>query len=90
VTKGRNPGVTLGISQVINPVYLARKRTMRRLKAAELIARNVLANHAKVFRPEAYVDRAGRMRGNWLGFWYLLTGRVDPEIVLRLGQTARL
>jgi GT2 family glycosyltransferase len=85
VTKGRTPGVPLGISQIVNPVYLARKGTLRRLAAARLIVKNVLANHAKAFRPEAYVDRVGRVRGNWLGFWYVLTGRIEPEIILRWG-----
>jgi GT2 family glycosyltransferase len=89
VTYGRNPGILLGISQIINPVYLARKGTMPPLKAARLIARNILANHAKALRPESYVDRIGRMRGNWLGFWFLLIGRIDPEVILKLRQPAR-
>jgi GT2 family glycosyltransferase len=84
VVRGRSPGVPLGVSQILNPVYLMRKRTMRPKKAATLIARNLLANHAKALRPESYVDRAGRVRGNWLGLWYLMTGQIDPEVILRL------
>jgi GT2 family glycosyltransferase len=84
VVKGRSPGVPLGVSQILNPLYMVRKRTMRPMKAAELIARNVLANHARALRPESYVDRLGRVRGNWLGVWFCLTGRTDPELIVRL------
>jgi GT2 family glycosyltransferase len=82
VNKGRSPGFSLGFSQIVNPVYLTKKGTMRPLKAATIMTKNFLANHAKCIWPESYIDRAGRMRGNWRGIWHLVGGRVDPTAVL--------
>lgn len=78
VKKSRSQGVDLGFSQIVNPLYLVRKGTMRYRKAATLIIRNVVANHVKVLRPEPYIDRWGRLKGNWLGFFHLLRGEMDP------------
>lgn len=79
VKHGRTPGYRLGYSQVINPAYLARKGTMRFSFALRLVLRNVLANHIKAFRPEPWIDRRGRLRGNWAGFLDLIMGRLTPE-----------
>lgn len=76
---GRTPGVRLGYSQVINPSYLASKGTMPRYFAARLIVRNFLANHLKCLRPEPWVDRWGRVKGNWIGLADLIRGRLTPE-----------
>lgn len=84
VKTGRTPGLRLGYSQVANPVYLARKGTMRPLRSARLIARNLIANHLRALSPEPWVDRRGRLRGNWLGLAHALSGQLDPEHVLRL------
>ena len=81
---GRSPGVRVGYSQVVNPVYLARKGTMDARYARKIILRNVAANHWHAFRPEPWVDRLGRVRGNWLGMVDLLRGRVRPERILEL------
>ncbi len=78
VKKGRGQGVDLGFSQIINPVYLIRKGTMTPRKALTLMSRNFIANHTKVFWPEPYVDRLGRLRGNWIGILHLLRGKIDP------------
>ena len=78
VKKSRGRGEDLGYSQIINPVYLVRKGTMTWRKALVLIARNLIANHVKVLRPEPYVDRWGRLCGNWTGLLFLLRGEVDP------------
>jgi glycosyltransferase involved in cell wall biosynthesis len=78
VKKGRGNGVDLGFSQIINPVYLVRKGTMTLRKAVTLMSRNLIANHLKVFRAEPYVDRWGRLRGNWAGLLHLLQGKADP------------
>lgn len=79
VKKGRGQGIDLGFSQIINPVYLVHKGTMTLRKALTLISRNLIANHVKTFRPEPYVDRWGRMRGNWVGLLDLLQGKVNPQ-----------
>jgi len=76
---GRTSGVRLGYSQVHNPLYLWRKGTMPRAKALRLMVRNVLSNHARSLWPEPWVDRIGRVRGNWLGFADVLRGRLTPE-----------
>lgn len=79
VKYGRTSGVRLGYSQVVNPIYLVRKGTMSIGFAMRLIVRNVLANHARVFKPEPWIDRAGRMKGNWIGARDVLLGRLIPE-----------
>jgi hypothetical protein len=83
VTRGRSPGLALGFSQIVNPIYLAKKGTMRPAKALKLMAKNFLANHVKAVRPEAFIDRAGRMRGNWIGLLHLLSGKSDPGAIPR-------
>ena len=82
VNKGRSPGKALGFSQIINPAYLVRKGTMRPKKALTLIVKNVLANHAKCLWPEPFIDRRGRLLGNWLGLLHLLQGKTDPKVIL--------
>ena len=84
VTRGRTPGLALGFSQIVNPIYLAKKGTMRPAKALKIMAKNFLANHVKAVRPEAFIDRAGRMRGNWIGLLHLLSGKSDPGAIPRL------
>jgi hypothetical protein len=84
VTRGRTPGVALGYSQIVNPIYLMKKGTMRPAKALNLMAGNLIANHVKSVRPEKFIDRAGRMRGNWLGLLHLLAGKTDPARILQL------
>lgn len=84
IKAARSSGVRLGYSQVANPLYLMRKGTMRRSYSLRLIARNVLANHWRALRQEPWVDRRGRVRGNWLALADALLGRADPERILRL------
>jgi hypothetical protein len=84
VTRGRMPGRRLGFSQIVNPVYLMRKGSMRRSHAITLLLRNLAMNHVRALAPESFVDRRGRVVGNWLGLAHLLSGRADPMTVLRL------
>ncbi len=79
VKHGRTPGVPLGYSQVVNPMYLARKGTMRKAFAARLVLRNLLANHLRWLKPEPWIDRRGRARGNWIGLADVARGRLTPE-----------
>ncbi|MEJ0022938.1 MAG: glycosyltransferase [Alphaproteobacteria bacterium] len=79
---GRTSGKKLGYAQVINPAYLVRKGTMRFSYALPLALRNICANHVKALRPEPWVDRVGRVRGNWIGIGDLLRGRVEPERIV--------
>ncbi len=84
VMRSRTSGVRFGFSQMVNPVYMVRKGTMRRMDAASLLARNFFANHIKALRPEPWVDRWGRVRGNWLGIADILAGRANPRRILDL------
>lgn len=84
VKHGRSSGVRVGYSQVVNPVYLARKGTMRPKYALRIIARNMAANVRRSVRPEPWIDRRGRVCGNWLGLADLLRGRITPERIERL------
>lgn len=79
IKSGRTSGVRLGYSQIQNPVYLWRKGTMPTAKAWRLMARNLATNHLRTLWPEPWVDRIGRVRGNWIGFADLLRGRLTPE-----------
>ncbi len=84
VKHGRSSGVRVGYSQVVNPIYLARKGTMRTKYALRIIARNMAANVRRSVRPEPWIDRRGRVAGNWLGLIDLLRGRITPERIERL------
>jgi hypothetical protein len=81
---GRTSGVRFGYSQVINPLYLGAKGTMKPLSVMKIVGKNILANHARVLRPEPWVDRLGRVRGNWLAIGDLLRGRAHPTRILDL------
>lgn len=75
---GRTSGLRLGYSQIANPVYLMGKRTMSPRHAAPQIMRNLAANAVKVFRPEPWVDRRGRLLGNMRAVADLVRGRLSP------------
>ncbi len=77
-------GQRLGYSQIANPWYLWRKGTMSARFAGRLALRNLVANHAKAFRPEPWIDRRGRARGNRLAIGDILIGSSDPERILEL------
>ena len=78
VKRGRQSGLKLGYSQVANPAYLARKGTMARGRAYKQITKNIVANTAKSFWQEPWVDRRGRLRGNLRGLWDVMRGKADP------------
>lgn len=84
VKAARSPGVRLGYSQIANPIYLSRKGTLPWRKALRLMSRNLIANHALTLKPEPWVDRWGRTKGNWLAFRHLLTGKLTPQHIVGL------
>lgn len=84
VKQGRVPGLRLGYSQVVNPIYLARKGSYPWSHALRSVGRHCLINLLRSAKPEPEVDRWGRFRGNMRGVWDLLTGRADPERILSL------
>jgi len=79
---GRQSGVKLGYSQIANPLYFIRKRTMTPRRALAQIGRNVLKNLVMARRPEAWIDRRGRLRGNYLAVLDLCRGKLAPERIL--------
>jgi GT2 family glycosyltransferase len=81
VKVGRTAGVKFGYSQIINPIYLVRKGTMKFDHALRLICRNVAMNIVRSIFPESYIDRRGRLKGNIMGLLELTRGRVDPRHV---------
>ena len=81
---GRSRGVPLGYSQIANPIYMVRKGTLSRRHAARLMMRNIAANTAKMLRPEPWVDRRGRLRGNLLALRDLIFGHITPLRILEL------
>jgi len=81
---GRQSGLRLGYSQIANPIYLARKGSFAWLRAARQMARNLAMNIVFSLRPEPYVDRRGRLRGNLLAFRDMVLGKLDPRRILAL------
>jgi GT2 family glycosyltransferase len=79
VKSGRVSGERLGYSQVVNPIYMLRKGTMTAGQVAGQVFRNVSSNVFGAIRPEPFVDRRGRLRGNLLGFADVARGRLEPE-----------
>jgi glycosyltransferase involved in cell wall biosynthesis len=79
VKSGRVAGDRLGYSQVVNPIYMMRKGTMTGGQVAGQIFRNVASNVAGAVKPEPFIDRRGRLRGNIRGFADVIRGRVEPE-----------
>jgi hypothetical protein len=76
---GRVAGDRLGYSQVVNPIYMLRKGTMTLGQVAGQIFRNIASNVAYAVRPEPFIDRRGRLRGNLRGLSDVLGGRLEPE-----------
>lgn len=86
IQRGRVSGKRLGYSQVVNPVYLARKGSLPWSEAVTTILRPVCANLLKSLRPEAHIDRRGRLIGNLLGFGELMRLRSRPEQAARINS----
>lgn len=84
VKSGRQSQVRLGYSQVANIAYLARKGVMPWPEACAQIARNVTANVVRVVAPEPWVDRKGRLQGNFIAFRDAMRGAQRPERALDL------
>jgi GT2 family glycosyltransferase len=76
---GRTPGVRLGYSQVVNPIYMVKKGTVAPSRALYFMLRNIAMNLARSLRPEPYIDRRGRLRGNMLGLIDAVRGKENPQ-----------
>ncbi len=76
---GRMSGLRLGYSQIANPIYLVGKHTMSWRHALIQMSRNLLSNLLKAPNPEPWVDRQGRLKGNFLAIRDYLSGRLSPQ-----------
>lgn len=81
--RGKVSGLRLGYSQVANPIYLWRKRTMTLPHALKQIGRNFAANLAKAAAPEPWVDRRGRLAGNLHAVCDAIGGKLHPTNIDR-------
>jgi GT2 family glycosyltransferase len=81
---GRTSGVRFGYSQIANPVYLIRKGSMPWRHANKLMWRNITANLARSLCPEPWIDRKGRLKGNFLALIDMARGRISPGRILQL------
>lgn len=81
---GRQSGVRLGYSQVANPFYLARKRSVSWSYAIASMTSRSLKNLVRSASPEPFVDRRGRLRGNLRAWQELLSGSISPTRILSM------
>lgn len=79
VKGGRVSGDRLGYSQVVNPIYMMRKKTMTLGQVADHIFRNVASNIVRAPVPEPFIDRRGRLRGNLRALFDVVRGQLKPE-----------
>jgi hypothetical protein len=88
VRRARISGVKFGYSQIANPIYLIRKGTVSDREGLRIVVplmvRPLIANMARSFTPEPYIDRLGRLKGNMLAIRDLLRGRLHPCRILEL------
>jgi GT2 family glycosyltransferase len=89
VRSGRQPGKRLGYSQVANPWFMMRKKTLTRPRGLIQITSNLLANIVGCAVKQADIDRAGRLHGNLLALADLISGKVDPRRILTLDQKVK-
>lgn len=81
---GRTPGIKLGYSQIVNPVYMIRKGTLAPRRAYRLMLGNIGKNILRTPCPEPWIDRWGRLKGNLLALADVARGRVDPMRVMEM------
>ena len=81
---GKTSGVKLGYAQVANVIYLVRKGTLRPGFGLKMAAGNVAMNLWKSLRPEAFIDRRGRLRGNLIAIRDALFGKMSPPRAMLL------
>lgn len=84
IKAGRTSGVRFGYSQIANAIYLIRKGTAPKRPMYENIVKYLLVNSLKSLRPEPFIDRRGRLKGNLVGMADLFRGRLRPDRILDL------
>jgi GT2 family glycosyltransferase len=79
IKHGRVSGRRFGYSQIANPWYLYHKGTLSAKEAWANTLKALAANGLKAMRPEDFIDRWGRFKGNILAVRHLLSGVCRPE-----------
>lgn len=87
VSSGRVDGRVLGFAQVVNPYYMWRKGTKTRDVLLKDWVRYTGSNALKIL-DRSRPDRAGRLRGNMLGFWEVVRHGGRPEAVENVARRA--
>jgi GT2 family glycosyltransferase len=85
--RGRTSGVRLGYSQIANPLYLVRKGTVSWRHAWPIMWRNFAANLVRSLRPEPWIDRKGRLKGNCLALGDIAKGRMSPSRIIGMDSS---
>ena len=81
---GRVSGRQYGYSQIVNAWYLYKKGALSRREVSFLVLKALVVNAAKTLRPEDHIDRRGRLHGNLVGVFHLLSGACRPEMAAEL------
>jgi GT2 family glycosyltransferase len=89
VKTGKVTGDRFGYSQVVNPIYMLRKGTMTVGQVASHLFRNITSNVTRALRPEPFIDRRGRLRGNLRGLADVLQGCIEPERAAAIRATTK-
>ena len=77
--QGRVSGAKFGYAQIVNPWYLRQKGILSAAEAWSNTLKALATNGIKTLRPEAFIDRRGRFRGNVVAVRDLLCGVCRPE-----------
>lgn len=83
-SSGRTSGVRFGYSQIANPLYLIKKRTLPVRKGSRTLLRNMLSNGKNALFRNQSRDYAGRLKGNFMAIKDLFLGQCHPTNVIGL------
>ena len=83
---GRIGGVRMGFSTIVNPLYLWKKNRTFSLPYifVQYWIRCLVGNVVGLLTRDSEYDRAGLLKGNFLGLLHLSTGKCDPGYILKL------
>ncbi|HEX4769185.1 MAG TPA: glycosyltransferase [Bryobacteraceae bacterium] len=83
---GRVSGVRLGFATIVNPIYLKRKANTFSFAFifVQYWMRCLVGNVLGLITCDKEYDRAGLLKGNFMGWHHLLSGKCDPEHILHL------
>jgi GT2 family glycosyltransferase len=82
--RGRTSGLRFGYSQIVNPWYLMKKRTINPSDAFIYIASALSRNAVGAVISDPDIDRWGRLKGNLAGVRDIVLGNWAPERITDL------